>query len=716
MNERNSYGALDVFRLTAALLVAANHTSPLTVLSPDADFFLTRILARTGVPFFFMVTGQFIGPDCLSPRKPAPPRFRRYLGKLLALYGVSILLYLPIGLYAGHYDGLTVLSALRLLVFDGTFYHLWYFPACILGLLLLRLLSRRLGRRGLAAVTGGLYLLGLSGDSYYGLAERIPALAAGVQAGFRLWSYTRNGLFFAPVFLFLGSVMAEKPVGRKAALPGLIISFVLMTAEGFSLRYLQWPRHDSMYLFLIPVMVFLYQLLLSVKARPRPALRTASAWLYILHPAFIVAVRAGAKLTGLTVFMENSVFHYLAVAALSAAAAFAVTASKPRPVPAPAKDRAWIELDYDALENNVRFLRSRLPPDCGLMPALKANAYGHGAVAIGRALNAMGIDAFCVATAQEGAELRRGGVKGEILVLGYTRPDRLDLLRRYHLAQTVVDAEYAGALAQYGKRLHVHIAVDTGLGRLGERSENAERIAGMFQIKNLRIDGLFTHLATADGEFSRRQAQRLFALGEQLRRRGVPCPRTHLLASGGILGLPALGGDFARPGIALYGVLGTAAEAALWGERLRPVLTLKARVACVKSLSPGESAGYDRAFTANRPTKIAVLTIGYADGLPRALSGGKGAALLHGMRAPIAGRVCMDMTLLDVTGIPAVRAGDEAVLIGRDGPLAVTAGDMAAQAGTIPNEILSRLGPRLGRENGKSAQKWAKGAKSSKNT
>ncbi|MFQ8983467.1 MAG: alanine racemase C-terminal domain-containing protein [Evtepia sp.] len=182
---------------------------------------------------------------------------------------------------------------------------------------------------------------------------------------------------------------------------------------------------------------------------------------------------------------------------------------------------------------------------------------------------------------------------------------------------------------------------------------------------------------------------------ERLPNQGIALPTVHLLASHGLLNYPDLGGDYARVGIALYGLLSTREDRNLAAPDLRPVLSLRARVASVKTLSPGCAAGYGLAFVAQRPTKVAVLAIGYADGLPRTLTGGQ--VLLHGCRAPIVGRICMDQTLVDVTEIPAVDPGDVAVLLGTSGQETTTAYDLAQQAGTITNEILSRLGPRLER-------------------
>ncbi len=365
--------------------------------------------------------------------------------------------------------------------------------------------------------------------------------------------------------------------------------------------------------------------------------------------------------------------------------------------------RAWIEIDPQCLMHNVALLRARLPQGCELMPALKANAYGHGAVPVARMLNACGIHAFCVATAQEGAALRREGIRGLILVLGYTHPALFSLLDRNELTQAVVDYDYAKALSGYGRALSVHIALDTGMHRLGESHRHFAAIEQIYRLPHLRVEGIFTHLCTADASdpqgvaYAHMQGEAFYQTVEALKARGCLCKKAHILSSYGLFNHPQLAGDYARVGIALYGLLSTRADTERLGAGLRPVLSLKARIASVKTLRSGERAGYGLSFVAGREARIAVLAIGYADGLPRALSCGAGSVLVHGRAAPIAGRVCMDQTLIDVTDIPRVRPGDVAVIIGRSGDAVLSACDLAAQAGTISNEILSRLGARLER-------------------
>lgn len=365
--------------------------------------------------------------------------------------------------------------------------------------------------------------------------------------------------------------------------------------------------------------------------------------------------------------------------------------------------RAWIELDRAALAHNVEALRALLPPGCTLMPAVKANAYGHGAALVAKELNRLGVDAFCVAAAAEGAALREDGIQGEILVLGYTHPSEFPLLERYTLTQTVVDASYARTLDTAGRKISVHLKIDTGMHRLGLPWDAPEELERLFRFPHLNITGAYTHLCSdcttspSDRAFTQEQSHRFHEAVTRLEQAGCVLPSVHILSSYGLLNYPELGGSYARIGIALYGLLSSREDTDRCAVPLKPVLSLKARVAHVQEIPAGEGVGYDLTFVPRRPSRVAALAIGYADGLPRSLSCGVGNILLHGRRAPIVGRICMDQTLVDVTDIPDAAPGDTAVLIGRSGGQELTACQVAEQAGTITNELLSRMGPRLDR-------------------
>lgn len=688
MSARSERPALDRFRLAAAALVVCIHAGPLSSVSAGWDFWLCRVLARVAVPFFLMVTGYFLA---RSEWKSTG----RFLKKTALTYLAAVALYLPLNLYNGGYGPL---EWVQKLLAEGTLYHLWYFPAVILGVFVAWGLSR-LGRPAALTIAALLYLVGLGGDSYYGLISSLPGPAAFYQGVFALFGYTRNGLFFAPLFLLLGAL--GRRWSKAASLAGLGASLALMTAEGFLLRSLGWQRHDSMYLFLPLCMVFLFSLLLGQNAGEDKRARRVSLLLYLLHPWSIVLVRGGAKLVKLgSLLVENSVVHFFAVLALTLGMALALDAVRPiRPSPTA---RAWKEIDLDALRHNAGALQSRLSPGCGLMAVVKADGYGHGAAAVARSLQKSGVSAFAVATMSEGISLRKAGVRGTVLVLGYTPVEGVPLLRRWRLVQTVADEAHGAALNAAGKPLRVHIAVDTGMRRLGVPAEDIETLAQLNGMKNLKIEGMFSHLCVSDRldrealDYTHAQLDRFYGAADALRKRGLDPGRLHIQASCGILNLPAQPCTYARAGIALYGVGSESAAAALEAG-LRPVLSLRANVACVRELSPGEGAGYGLAFRAERPTRLAVLSIGYADGLPRELAQNGGRVLLHGQSCPMAGRMCMDQLFVDVTDVPGVRPGDAATLIGRDGALTIRAEEVARRCGTITNELLSRLGPRLGR-------------------
>lgn len=386
----------------------------------------------------------------------------------------------------------------------------------------------------------------------------------------------------------------------------------------------------------------------------------------------------------------------LALSLLLAGALYAL-----RPLPVPPDCRAWKELDLNALAHNARALEALLPDGCALMAVVKADAYGHGGVQAARCLQKNGVRAFAAATLEEGIALRRAGVRGTILILGWTDPALAPQLARWRLTQTVASEAHGLALAAQGRRLRVHLALDTGMRRLGVPAEDFCTIQKLFQQKNLCIDGVFSHLCAADElspgakAFTLAQQRAFYRTVEWMRGAGLNPGKVHLQASAGLLNLPPQPCDYVRAGIALYG-LSSAGDETLLTPALRPVLSLRARVAAVRTLEAGETAGYGCAFQARRPTRLAVLSIGYADGLPRALAQRGGQVLLHGRAAPMAGRMCMDQLLADVTEIPETAAGDVATLIGRDGPLELRAEELAAQCGTITNELLSRLGPRLG--------------------
>ena len=454
-----------------------------------------------------------------------------------------------------------------------------------------------------------------------------------------------------------------------------------------------------MYLFLPLTMLFLFSLLLNGGRGQDRTARRLSLLIYLLHPWSIVLVRGAAKLTGLeALLIQNSLAHFCAVAALTLCAALVLDALRPlRPAPG---GRAWKELDLDALRHNARTLRSALSPGCTLMAVVKADGYGHGAVPVARCLRRDGVRAFGVACLAEGIALRKAGVLGTILILGYTPPREVPLLRRWHLTQTVADEAHGRALAAQGGLVRVHLALDTGMHRLGLPAGDRSAIARMYRLKNLRIDGVFSHLCVSDSlkkedmDATLEQLTLFYDTLDWMRTQNLSPGRVHIQASYGVLNLPPQPCAWARAGIALYGVYSSLSPVQRRLD-LKPVLSLRARVASVRTLRPGERAGYGLAFHARQETRLAVVTIGYADGLPRQLPQQGGRVLIRGAFCPMAGRMCMDQLLVDVTALPGVQAGDVVTLIGRDGARELRAEELAARCGTITNELLSRLGRRL---------------------
>ena len=707
MGAKSKTGGLDWFRPVAALLVVAVHTGPLRSVSAGANYLITDILARLAVPFFFAVSGYFLVPKLDAQGTAA---LLPFLKKTAILYGVSTLLYLPIRFYSGYFQqpGLPGLI-LRDIFLDGTFYHLWYFPAAMLGACLVCLLLRLCRRPGVAlGVCAGLYLLGLLGDSYFGLAALLPPLGAAYERYFALFGLTRNGVFFAPIFLLLGGMLARRPARRtpKQYAAALCGALALLIAEGVAVKQFNLAHFDALYLSLPLCVALLILWLRGLDLDGRPSLRTWAAAVYVLHPLCIVLVRGGAKVLGLTALLvECSPVHYLAVVLLSGALAlpFALWGRRRGRAAPPRRGRAWTEIDLDALRHNAAALSALLPEGCSLMAVVKADAYGHGARETARACARAGIHAFAVATAEEGVQLRRAGIKGEILVLGYSGPEYAPLLSRCRLTQAVVSAGHARALDGAGFPLRVYLKVDTGMHRLGIPWDDAGALEGVFACRSLRVCGMFTHLAAAEtldeaGEArTQEQIRRFYYAAQALERAGHAPGALHIQSSYGLLNYGPLPCAYVRAGISLYGVYSAPGDRTRTAPALRPVLSLRARVAQVHTLEAGESAGYDGAYVARRPSRVALLTVGYADGYPRACSCGRGRVLLHGQYAPVAGLVCMDQLLVDITDIPGVEPGDVATLIGRDGDQLLTAEEVAGAAGTITNELLSRMGGRLER-------------------
>ncbi len=311
MNKEYPY--VDYFRLVAAFLIVAIHMGPFAAISESMDYYIVYCLGRIAVPFFIAVTGYF------SFYKEDTPKMLKTIWKLLILYIVATIIYLPINFYAGNLPS-SFGEALRWFFFDGTFYHLWYLPGVIIGGLLVIGLQKVFSDRLVLVISSVLYVFGLLGDSYYGLTAQIPALKACYDGIFLISTYTRNGIFLTPIFLILGIFLHKyaKGMDSRKSMIGMIICLVLLLIEGGLTRHLAWQRHNSMYVMLPFVMFFLMALLFSREASKTgnrfKRIRDISLWIYLLHPLCLVIVRGGAGAIGIKEWLvENPFICYLTV-------------------------------------------------------------------------------------------------------------------------------------------------------------------------------------------------------------------------------------------------------------------------------------------------------------------------------------------------------------------------------------------------------------------
>ncbi len=336
------------------------------------------------------------------------------------------------------------------------------------------------------------------------------------------------------------------------------------------------------------------------------------------------------------------------------------------------------------------------------MAVVKANAYGHGAVEISRALVRQGISQFAVASVKEGIALREAGITADIIVLVDLFDGHLQELVTHRLTPVVTEQRLLPALAKAAEAAHVslpiHIKVDTGMGRLGFSSEDlAALLTALPSWKSLRVEGFMTHLADGDGDDPRHTERQIDSFRRMLGRvqqQGLNTPAIHAANSAAIVRFPQAHFSMVRPGIMLYGY--HTLPNSVPPPALKPILSLRTTVMQMRTVQPGDSVSYNRTFVAARKTRIAVLPIGYADGYSRRLSN-NGCVLVRGRRAPIVGLVCMDMTMVDVTDVAAVQVGDEVTLIGEQGQDTIWADEIAGWTGTIPYEILCAIGPRIPR-------------------
>ena len=364
-----------------------------------------------------------------------------------------------------------------------------------------------------------------------------------------------------------------------------------------------------------------------------------------------------------------------------------------------------VEIDLAALRHNFSLVKQMAPAGCGILAVVKADAYGHGFQYVSEELEKLGVDAFAVAFLAEGVQLRMSGINRPVLILGGIYPGEEKRCIGLNISTALFSLEQAEALDQATlaikcyRKAKVHLEVDTGMGRLGVPYQEAPAfLAKLRRFKNLELEGIFSHFASADEldeegcAYSKLQAERLSEVAIEARRLGFSPRYIHVANSAAVLAMDLPFCNLVRPGIILYG--GLPSKDFAGKVACKPVMRLKSRVAMLKWVEPGPSISYGRRYLAEQRSLIASVPVGYADGYSRSLTN-RGEALIRGQRARVAGTVCMDWIMLDVTGIEGVEVGDEVTLLGPD-PMGdcITAEELAEKAGTIPYEIFCGISTR----------------------
>ncbi len=361
----------------------------------------------------------------------------------------------------------------------------------------------------------------------------------------------------------------------------------------------------------------------------------------------------------------------------------------------------WVEIDHDRLQNNLQAIAKRLPHR-NILAVIKANAYGHGVVPVARTLAKSKIKPkfFGITSIEEALQIKKAGLKIPSLILGNIFPfSNLVHAVKNDIRVTVASAESAKMCDHYGKKLrrkvHAHAKIDTGMGRIGVNVyKSAEFVRQISALRHVELEGLYTHFSDSadDPGFTQKQMGLFAGLVKQVKSEGISIPYIHCANSAAIFKYDAAHFTLVRPGISLYGILPMREHS----FSLEPILAWKSRIVFLKDVPVGTPVSYARTFVTQRPSRIATAAFGYADGFRRSFSN-KAQVLVNGKRAPVLGRITMDMTMLDVTDIPGVRVGDEVVILGRQGKDEVSVWELAAWAGTSPYEIFCGISTRVPR-------------------
>lgn len=362
----------------------------------------------------------------------------------------------------------------------------------------------------------------------------------------------------------------------------------------------------------------------------------------------------------------------------------------------------WVEIDLNALRHNLLAIKKRVGPQIKILGIVKADAYGHGDYEVSRVLLDNGVEMLGIAILEEGIQLRDKGIKAPLLLLGGIFEEQIDTVIQYGLTPTVYDLKLAEVLSKrayyFNTTTKVHVYVDTGMGSIGVKYDKAiEFIKVVKNLKNLLIDGIYTHCSSSDEKdsaFTNLQIKRFRDVLTALDSMNARIPLRHMANSGAILGYPEAYFTMVRPGLSLYGLYPS--EDVSRDIGIRPVMSFKTRVIHFKEMDTGDVVGYGRGYSIIKPTRVATLPLGYDDGYNRLLSN-QGEVLIRGKKAFVIGRVCMDQCFVDVTNIKDVSVGDEVVLYGRQGQETIPIESIAKQLNTIPYEVTCSISKRVPR-------------------
>ncbi|MEG0923443.1 MAG: alanine racemase [Anaerovoracaceae bacterium] len=364
----------------------------------------------------------------------------------------------------------------------------------------------------------------------------------------------------------------------------------------------------------------------------------------------------------------------------------------------------WAEINLTNLDYNIKSIKEKVGPNKELIGVIKADAYGHGSVKCAEVLRENGVKTFAIATLQEAITLREAGVKEPIIMLGLTPDMYADTIIEYDITPVVCDSAnakaFSDAAAKVGKTVSGLIAVDTGMGRIGYIADNTDfaisDVKKIAALSNFKIKGMFSHMSTADAldkTYSHQQEAKYNNFYNALTAAGIEIPFRTLANSASIMELPSIHFDAVRPGIILYGCY-PSDEVDKNQLSIKPVMSIKANIVHLKDVPADFSVGYGRKYISKKPSKVATIALGYADGYPRPYSA-HAKVIVNGVFAPIAGNICMDQCMIDVTDVPNVKVGDEVIVMGTDGKNTILADDIANATGTINYEITCALGQRL---------------------